>query len=142
MTEFEAIKLSRDLWEELYKNFPISKLQSNYWEQVKEFEGACPCCKYYGTCGYCPLNSCYDLGFTFWSDYIFKDGNPNLDNWESIRSIIQIGGNTNIRGDAALYMIPNNKDEDFLKAKQAAKNIFEKLDEKYKELKGKKNDRT
>jgi hypothetical protein len=113
MTELETIKLSRDFWKELYEKFPIKKSESSYWEQIKKFEGYCPCCDFYEYCDDCPLKGCTnDFDLNVWTNCIYS------------------------RDYNAIHDSPL-----FIEAKQAAKNIFEKLDEKYKELKEKENDR-
>jgi hypothetical protein len=104
MTELEIIKLSRDLWEELYEKFPIKKFESSYWEQIKYLylKGACPCCEFYIGCKGCPLIFCIatlDTDWGLWSLHCYT-----------------------------------NRSVTYNEAKQAAKNIFEKLDEKYKYL--------
>jgi hypothetical protein len=118
LTELKAIGLSRILWKELYEKFPIAKIDTDIWPLVGKFAGGCPCCEYYGKCEECPLEECYsETKLTDWVVWInFMLGYEYEEN------------NTNC--------------VEFNKAKQAAKNIFEKLDKKYQELlKEKENDK-
>jgi hypothetical protein len=108
MTELEAIKLSRNLWKELYEKFPLKKEESSYWNQIKDFTSSCPCCSFY-LCSQCPLYGCL-------RDFNFED-------WLSFFSELPFFKKNTIENIINYY-----------KTKKITKNIYEALDKKYQEI--------
>lgn len=109
MTEIEVVKMSLDLWQWLYKNPLKAKIK---YPKYYKIPGDCPCCFYYQICrNGCPL-----------SDPELNCASGNFHNW----SMTILRNNHNI----FLFSYWKNRKQ----CKETAKYIYDKLEEKYKEL--------